>query len=241
LPASGMTINGDLQRSTSRPACMFERRRLMGLTWLAARSSREGWVFVGRAPRKGQHGERGKRGGYRLRTGWRSWRAGIGRSRVVLARRSRCCRSRQAASDREKRVLATSPDLGSVRGRRSSPQPASERHKRSAATACEMDVEGRIEAETHHVTALRDRLRFARERGRHPSMEVTPGCIGWSSLQRRVLPGGLGGPTELACVKAQPREVGRRQGCQRFGLLGSARKKYAVHQPGWPTEAGQAS
>jgi hypothetical protein len=121
LPASGITTNGDLQRSISRSVCMFERRVLMGLMWLAACLSREGWAFVGRAPRESQHGKRGKRGGYRSQMDRYSGPARIGRSRVVLARCCRSCRSRQAASDREKRALFTSPDLESVRGRRSSP------------------------------------------------------------------------------------------------------------------------
>jgi len=47
----------------------------MGLTWLAARSSRKGWATARRAPRKGRAGSEGKRegqrGSKRARSSWR--------------------------------------------------------------------------------------------------------------------------------------------------------------------------
>jgi len=48
-------------------------------------------------------------------------------------------------------------------------------------------------------------------------------------------------PRSSARAKAQPRRMGRRQGCQRLGSVGSARKKDAAREPGRPAEADRAS
>jgi hypothetical protein len=110
----------------------------MELTWLAARSSRKGWAVACRFLREEGAGSEGKRGGRAApKEPSVQGEARIGRSRDVPVRRCRSCRSRQAASDSEKRAFSTSPDLGNVRGRGSSPWQASERQKRSAATAGE--------------------------------------------------------------------------------------------------------
>jgi len=127
--------------------------------WFAVRSSSKGdGLTHDELLDRGAREARTNVEGVRLQKG-RALKAGEDRT---LEGRARMSLVSIAEVDRRRRTqrstrFSTSPDLGSERGRGSSPRPASERQKRGAAAVAQRDAEGRLEAETHHVTATRDR------------------------------------------------------------------------------------
>jgi hypothetical protein len=89
-PASGVPKSGGLQRFDLCALAAPGGNALVGLAWLAARSSRKGWATsMPSCPFGSSAGSEGNAGGARLQNGRAFRRARIGRSRVVLARRCR--------------------------------------------------------------------------------------------------------------------------------------------------------
>jgi len=95
-PASVITKGGGRRRSTFRRPCSAGKRASMGLTRLAARSSRKGWAIARRLPPKGGGREaRANAEGERPQKG-RAFKAGENRTLEGRARASLSlsCRSR---------------------------------------------------------------------------------------------------------------------------------------------------
>jgi len=166
-----------------------------------------------RVPRSSK-GARGRRGRTRSVHGSKrpvhSRRARIGRSRSVPARRKSVCRSRQAASDSEKRALTISPDLESVRGRESSPRLTSERE---SATRAGGERASRAGSKRKPITwphsrsaTVRASARMSPDDGRHL------GSTHSASSSRRVGCVISAAPTNPARAKAQPRRKGEATG-----------------------------
>jgi len=148
LPASSATKSGGLPHSNLTATLHAPRDEWgWGLTWLAARSSREGWAHARRAARERGAGGEGKRGGYTASQG--SCAQG---GRGSDARGTCPCvvvclqKSIGGAGLREACALHFTRS-GSVRGRGSSPRPTGERES-AAQGRGRKGVEGRIEAES---------------------------------------------------------------------------------------------
>lgn len=129
--------------------------------------------------RKGKRGKRGQNAeGERLQKG-RTFKAGEDRTleKVVLAR----CKFVAEVDRRRRTQRSVRSPLHPIWGAYG--DGSLDRSQQAGASAQRGDcgrkgAEGRIEAETHHVTATRDRYQLAQVRGRPSSMEGTSDCSG---------------------------------------------------------------
>jgi hypothetical protein len=182
------------------------------------------------------HGKRGptQRHGLIHEMALTSRRARIGRSRSC-SRVVECCRSRQTVAGAEKRTLSISPDLDSVQGR----APSLKLHVRKYEALSEETL-APSSRRNLHVTVFESGCEPAHGAGRwrwKASRIVVAGgssrnaCMSRSRLARRTIE-----PRE-----SEVRATRKRQGCQRYGGSGRARKKTPRRNPERPAEADRAS
>jgi hypothetical protein len=155
----------------------------MELMWLAARSPRKRWARRVRALRKRGSQTRANAEGAGLQKGRaihseRGLNARGVCSRVVVVNVAEVDRRRRTQRSVRSRI---SPDLRSVRGRGSRPQPASGRES----AARRLRAKGRRgpgRSGNPSRDRTRDWFRLAQERGRLLSIEGTSDCSGWPHL-----------------------------------------------------------
>jgi hypothetical protein len=168
----------------------------MELMWLAARSPRKRWARRVRALRKRGSQTRANAEGAGLQKGRaihseRGLNARGVCSRVVVVNVAEVDRRRRTQRSVRSRI---SPDLRSVRGRGSRPQPASGRES----AARRLRAKGRRgpgRSGNPSRDRTRDWFRLAQERGRLLSIEGTSDCSGWPHLHGAAGWRSLGDPT----------------------------------------------